>query len=1044
MRNLLTVIALIHLSVLSAQLNQVSSIDPQAKWYQYSGEPITAKGYLEDLRQNGIDIRLADVRHDDIGFGHYTAHQFHHGYRINVAELKLHEHLGELKTLSGHLVWPLESSHPAITFSAQDAIHIALNDYPAMVYAWDDTEATHVLRRVTGNPEASHYPSPEAVWYSNSIHPASADLRLAWKLEVFAQEPFGKQAYYIDAQDGTILESYSTLCTQGNPVSGTAETRYHGTRTFITDSVAPNQYRLHDHSRGGGIETYDLAQSSFLFNAKDFTDDDNHWDQKNPQQNEVANDVHWGAQVCYDYFKDNHNLESFDGNNSPIISYVHMGHKYINAFWTGTYMAFGDGDSASGYHPLTSLDVVAHELTHGVTGNSARLIYRNESGALNESFSDIFGKAVEWEADSANFSWIIGKHFTPSGRGLRNMEFPKLHDNPNTYKGQYWYTGTADNGGVHWNSGVQNKWFQLLVEGGSGVNDHGDTFSVQGIGFEKASAVAFRNLLFYLGQNSTHPEARMGAVQAAEDIFGQCSPEVQAVAHAWYAVGVGTPLQDGDIKLVGVSGPPSGCGLADLETITITLLNNSCLFTIPVATPISYGFRIDTGAIQAGIYVTSSPWLPNTTINIVPIEFADLSQTGERSITAWYNIIGGPISISDTATTTVTNRLQQNVDVAMDAILGPADGCFLGLRYPQIRIRHHGCNALPSGTLIPVVVQVQGGPEIHDTVTLATSLNPNATRTVTLTKPVDLSGSGIKSMSAWTAYPPDTFNNNDRKDNFTIKSPPALMRGSLVTFSHLTVSGDTILTSSGNRAEVKVDIRARKDGPFGLLMTGGVVAPRANYAIPNDTNHWDINNNSRGRACFCIDATNATELDVSFDLRQTYTPFHQIIAGEELEYSSILRLTADGNVVSPTLRPQTYNQDTFALQTFDLLAYAGTQFELCFESKNLANLATDASKIGDNAYIDNLRIGPVGVGIAEMSGKLLALYPNPSTSTVSLSGDDLPEFGWRLWNILGQELELRVTTQSATAMWIDVSHLPLGQYLIQHPEAGHARIMVIR
>jgi Zn-dependent metalloprotease len=1044
MRILLTAIALLFISVLSAQFHNATKIEPGADWYRYTGEPISAKGYLDKLQQNGLDLRFAGSHQDQLGFVHYTAHQYFDGFRIAAAELKFHEQNGELKTFNGYIIGNIEPIPARITVSATDAIQIALQDFPAVLYAWDDHVATDVLRRVTQNPEASHYPVPEAFWYSAVHRPSSKDLVLAWKFEVFAQEPFGKHLYYIDAQSGIILESFSTLCTQGNPVQGTAETRYHGTRSFVTDSLAPNQYRLHDHSRGGGIETYDLAQSSFLFNAKDFIDDDNYWDQKNAQQNEVANDVHWGAQVSYDYFKDNHSLESFDGNNSPIISYVHMGHKYINAFWTGSYMAFGDGDSASGYHPLTTVDVVAHELTHGVTGNSARLVYRNESGALNESFSDIFGKAVEWEVDSANFSWIIGKHFTPNGRGIRNMEFPKLHNNPNTYKGQFWYTGTADNGGVHWNSGVQNKWFQLLVEGGSGVNDRGDTFSVQGLGFDKALQVAFRNLYSYLGVNSQYPDARIGALLAAEDIFGQCSPEVQSVAHAWYAVGLGTPLQDGELQFLSVEGPNTACGLTAAESVTISLLNNSCLKTIPAGTKIPVVFQIDSGSIILDTITISAPWPPNTAISQTLQQTADLSQTGQYTLTVWFDAIIDSIQVADTATKTVTNKLLQNVDVGMDAILGPADGCFLGLVYPQIRIRHHGCNALPAGTEIPVVVMVQGGQEVRDTVTLTSNLNPNATRTITLTKPIEISGTGTHTLSAWTEFPADSFTSNDKVSNFKVKSPVVLGRGSKVGFSHLIYSPDTMLISSGNRAEVKVDIRARMDGPFGLFMTGGTVAPRANYAVPNDTNHWDINNNSRGRACFCIDATNTAELDVSFYVRQTYTPFHQIISGQELQYSSILRLTADGIAVSPTLRPTTYDLDTFTLHAFDLSAFAGTRFELCFETKNLANSTTDPNKIGDNAFINKIRIGPASVGIADEPRPILTVHPNPASGVVVLTGENLPPDGWRLWNVLGQEVELLITNRSTSSILINISHLPAGQYLLQHPSVGHTRIAIVR
>ena len=123
-------------------------------------------------------------------------------------------------------------------------------------------------------------------------------------------------------------------------------------------------------------------------------------------------------------------------------------------------MTYGDGDGST-FSPLTELDICAHELSHGVTGNSSNLIYSYESGALNESFSDIFGVSVDFFAKPATANWLIGDvTYTPSNANdaLRYMNNPNLGGQPDTYLGTSWYTGTGDNGGVHYNSGVQNFW----------------------------------------------------------------------------------------------------------------------------------------------------------------------------------------------------------------------------------------------------------------------------------------------------------------------------------------------------------------------------------------------------------------------------------------------------------------------------------------------------------------------------------------------------------------------------------------------------------
>ena len=255
--------------------------------------------------------------------------------------------------------------------------------------------------------------------------------------------------------------------------------------------------------------------------------------------------VHWGAEATYDYYLNDHGRNSFDNAGGTIYSYAHADVNYNNAFWDGTRMTYGDGDGVN-FTPLVCLDVVGHEITHGVTQNSANLIYWGESGALNESFSDIFGNEVEFMREGVpgvgTGSWRMGEDITPSGSGIRNMQNPNEFNNADTYLGTYWVTtGSGDNGGVHYNSGVQNFWFYLLCEGGSGTNDHGNAYNVSTIGFTKAAAIAYRNLTVYLTPSSNYYAARVGAINSAIDLYGPGSTEVQAVMDAWYAVGVYEP-----------------------------------------------------------------------------------------------------------------------------------------------------------------------------------------------------------------------------------------------------------------------------------------------------------------------------------------------------------------------------------------------------------------------------------------------------------------------------------------------------------------------
>jgi hypothetical protein len=266
-------------------------------------------------------------------------------------------------------------------------------------------------------------------------------------------------------------------------------------------------------------------------------------------QGNPALDVHWGMERTYDYYKNTFNRLSYDGNGGEITNMVNATFAIIgtqnNAAALGNgVMIYGLGDRRRS-NAYVSLDVAGHEFTHLVTGENGNggLIYQGESGALNESFSDIFGACIEAYAKGQDANWEIGDEIILTAPGfIRSMSNPKLADNPDTYEGTYWKNpGNLgfDQGGVHYNSGVQNKWFYLLCEGGTGTNDKNDNYNVTAIGMEKAEQIAYRNLTTYLSPNANYLNAYAGSLQAAEDLYGENSAEYIAVKDAWFAVGIG-------------------------------------------------------------------------------------------------------------------------------------------------------------------------------------------------------------------------------------------------------------------------------------------------------------------------------------------------------------------------------------------------------------------------------------------------------------------------------------------------------------------------
>ncbi|EAP88602.1 M4 family metallopeptidase [Croceibacter atlanticus] len=301
---------------------------------------------------------------------------------------------------------------------------------------------------------------------------------------------------------------------------------------------------------------------------------------------DVALDAHWGSEVVIRYWADRHNRWSFDGAGEKITSFVHYGDGYDNAFYSSSTMTYGDGSYQGGtnpngsFAPLMSMDVAAHEIGHGVCDFTADLVYARQSGGMNEGFSDIWAAAVEAyvleEIDSTlpYQPYGIGEQIderdggiqpgedNPDMRALRFMDDPNAAGDPECFEGVNWIdTSEAgcpapnlgnDQCGVHSNSGVLNKWFYLLVEGSGQVftpgrdkraaddevNDNGDPYSVEGLGFQIAEQIAFKGEVL-LTPNATFSDMRDASILVAQQDYGVDSNEEIQTTNAWFGICVG-------------------------------------------------------------------------------------------------------------------------------------------------------------------------------------------------------------------------------------------------------------------------------------------------------------------------------------------------------------------------------------------------------------------------------------------------------------------------------------------------------------------------
>ena len=503
------------------------------------------------------EIRLAD------GEKHSKWVQYYHEIPIQGSMFILHEEKGEIAAWNGQVYKDFVKN--VVALDGEAALSYALSYIHADKYMWEDFEQELVLKNSFQNPMMTYKPSPELVY----VHPRFDRTKpavLAYKIDVYSAAPLSHKCVYINATTGAI-EREDELIHTADAV-GSAATKYSGTRSITTDSYSGG-YRLREQARGNGVETYNLGTSTTYSNT-DFVDADNNWTGTNAAQDEAARDAHWGAEKTYDYYLNYFGRNSIDDDGHILLSYVHYSSNYVNAFWDGYRMTYGDGNAS--YTPLTSLDIAGHEITHGFTQHTAGLEYSNESGALNESVSDCFGAAIEFygKAPTAG-NWTMAEDI---GAPFRSMSNPNLYGDPDTYNGTNWYVGGADNGGVHTNSGVMNKWFYIVSQGESGTNDVGDVYNVSGIGINVAAQIVYRAMNLYLFPTANYEDMRFYTIKAAMDLYGpNCdAPQVVAVTNAWYAVNVGDPWS-AIVTASFVADQTAGCAAPQQVQFTNTSFN---------------------------------------------------------------------------------------------------------------------------------------------------------------------------------------------------------------------------------------------------------------------------------------------------------------------------------------------------------------------------------------------------------------------------------------------------------------------------------------
>ena len=481
---------------------------------------------------------LTKTESDKLGFVHYRFYQTYHNIPVENSMYIIHSKNALLKSLTGSIVTefdPLMENRMSAKLSPASAISSAIKKVNAKLYAWQDAAMEARIKAQTGNLKATYAPTVSLVWFSATDNISPRDLRLCYKVDVYARVPLSRAYYYVDAITGDVLGKKDEIFFAD--ATGTAATAYSGTQTIHSD-LYNGSYRLRDYTKGNGIITLHGESGS---RGNDYTSTSSNWSLSGT--NIAALDAHYGVSQTYAFYYSNFGRNSYDNAGTALYSYVNDPTYTDNAFWDGSAMNFNKRSSSSTYPGgVTGIDVTGHELSHGVTQATSGLNYSKEPGAMNESMSDIMGKSVQFWSKPNDINWLLSNDMNWFIRSFSN---PNAYSQPDTYKGKYWVTTSSDNYGVHTNSGVGNFMFYLLVTGGSGTNDNSEAYTVSGIGLSEADQIVYRTNTVYLTPTSNYAAWRTACINAATDLYGATSNEVMQVQNAWHAVGVGTAASGG-------------------------------------------------------------------------------------------------------------------------------------------------------------------------------------------------------------------------------------------------------------------------------------------------------------------------------------------------------------------------------------------------------------------------------------------------------------------------------------------------------------------
>jgi len=837
---------------------------------------------------------------------------------------------------------------------------------------------------------------------------------LAWIGNVSTQDGSVSREFIIHAGTGSLIFEQDLVCSMHG--EGKAPSYHYGEVAISTDSVAANKYLLRDKTRGKGNTTFSDRNGTNVI----LEDDDNIWVKPEHRLGEVAYDAHFATASFYDFLVENFDYSGIDGDGKSMNAVVNVnkGADYVNAYWNNVNAYFGNGNCH--YHPLTTYSIVGHEFAHGITRDNSNLIYSGESGALNESFSDIIGKSLQYFREPENFEWTVAHELlaTRFAKPFRSMAQPNLFSNPKQYKGLHW----RDGGGVHSNSGVLNHWFYLMVNGGSGKNELDSAYQVEPVDILKVLDLVFLCQTSYLQSNSTYTDMFEYSKLSCASLYGENSTIYNSMIQAWLAVGFPyKPIEIADYDDLAISAKVRElanswytCYQNEYPEINLTISNKGTITYFPGQ---EWTISFTHNNIKTDrIVVLADTLAPDSSQLFTFTDYLLLESTANNTLNIFLNHVDD-LPSNNRFYLYFENFATPGTDLVISAVTYKDVVCFSNEIAFEVRVRNASCFNVPKET--PFVFRAfNKNKELvaENTYKFTQLLGPRMTQAVNITLPY-MAGENTYTFEISSAVD-SLVNNNTREYSFTEKGE--LKEPEIFTFTDDLFTEKFKHTSSHPKFTFENENYFRSKTAFNTS-TAPCLELQDNFkSISGGVAQFTV-------AETCLDVSKLISPEIFFDMRQFRSSHYQ--AFPEIEGNSVIfRLELE----SPEINEFKYFKNLTDKDLYQYIYPLPEKFKgklklIAFTSRH--DGTSNINGNNDVILLDNIELRGELSSQENNDHSEIRLSPNPAISTVQvLSGKEpiqqikLLDYSGKLWqsHVCGNVFQYAVS----------LDNLPAGMYLV--------------